>query len=76
MSAYRCMVSCFAWSYHRRRSRHNVEQALCSRCASMCSFSRFVTSGWYFVLAVTLLVYIVRSSCKCCCAVSVACATQ
>ena len=64
MSAYRLTVSCFAWSYHRRRSRHIVAYVLCSRCASICSFGRFVTSRWYSVLAVSVLVYTVYSSCK------------
>ena len=59
MSVCRLTVSCFACSYHCRRSRHIVVYVLCSRCASLCSLGRFVTSTWYSVLTVSVGVYCV-----------------
>ena len=76
MSAYHLTVSCFACLYHCRRSRHIVVNVLCSRCASIRCLSRFVTSRWYFVLAVSVVVYTVCSSCRCCRPTSAACALQ
>ena len=76
MSAYRLTVSCFAFSHHCRRSRHIVVYVLCSRCASICSLIRFVTSRWYSVLGVSVLVYTVCSSCRCRRVTSAACALQ
>ena len=71
VSAYCSMVSCFAWSYHCRHSIHIVLYVFLRRCVSVCSLSKFVTSGWIPYLAVSVLAYTGRNSRKCCSAVSV-----
>ena len=49
MSAYCLTVSRFAWSYHRRRSKHIVAYVLCSRYA-YCSLDKGVACAQHIQL--------------------------